>query len=400
MLVTVSTVHEDPATLARWVKHNVAMGADHMVVFLDHPDAPAQSGAWEVLSAHPQVTPVRADAAWWGTDRPSNLNVRQAIHANVAAQVLAKTSEVEWIFHIDGDEVVAIDPDALAAVPADRPAVLLEVVEAVTHYDAREWGTRFKRVPDEDQLVLLHTLGVIPRPSMGALIHGHALGKGGIRPGSDARLNIHGPMSGHRQFEVESFRDPRLRVLHHYSSSGAEMLAKAQRYEMAGQVTMGKPKLKLLKSIRALESLDLSPEARDRWQRKLFDAVLGDRIEDLEALDMIVHVDAERGTHQTVGLSAHARRVLHEGLTDLIGTDKSEFSPWDPTFTHPEAVTLSPTSEESHENGRGVRVVEAFSDRPAAEVTRVVEGEPAKRRSPAGRTSGIFRRRFTSSEIE
>ena len=108
--------------LRRFVADNLASGVDHMVVFLDAPGAAGQAEARAHLEAHPHVTLVCCDRSWWHGDRPERLNVRQRINANVALALFDKVEEVDWVVHVDGDEVVDVDPDALVAVVREAGA--------------------------------------------------------------------------------------------------------------------------------------------------------------------------------------------------------------------------------------------------------------------------------------
>ena len=112
MIVTASTILDTPANVRRFVADNLAMGVDHMVVFLDDPSAPDQDQIADELSRHRHVTCVPAGGDWWAGRRPKGLNVRQRIHANLTLELLADMEWAQWVFHVDGDEVVALDREA------------------------------------------------------------------------------------------------------------------------------------------------------------------------------------------------------------------------------------------------------------------------------------------------
>ena len=91
MIATVSTVKDTLANVQRFVRGNLAGGVDHMVVFLDAPDAEVE--AW--LAGQEHVTHLVADDAWWGGKRPADLNDRQRLHANITKAVLTVTPDAK-----------------------------------------------------------------------------------------------------------------------------------------------------------------------------------------------------------------------------------------------------------------------------------------------------------------
>ncbi|NHA00208.1 hypothetical protein G5V59_08920 [Nocardioides sp. W3-2-3] len=172
MIATVSTVKDTLANVQRFVRGNLAGGVDHMVVFLDGPDAEVE--AW--LADQEHVTCLVADDAWWGGKRPADLNDRQRLHANITKAVLTVVPGVDWLFHVDADEICQIDRAAIASVPASYDAVRLAPLEAVSrkHWDASP--TWFKRLLGESDLKAAGGAGgdreageraVLPRPRGG-----------------------------------------------------------------------------------------------------------------------------------------------------------------------------------------------------------------------------------------
>ena len=79
LLCTVSTVKDTRSNLAWFVQANLASGADHMFVFLETDDPDVQ----ELLDAEEHVTAVRTDEAYWGGERPDDLNQRQIVNADI-----------------------------------------------------------------------------------------------------------------------------------------------------------------------------------------------------------------------------------------------------------------------------------------------------------------------------
>ena len=194
MLFTASTVKDTLPNLRRFVAGNLAGGADHLVVFVDDPDG-TDPAAVDFLAAHDGVTCVLTDDEWWAGDRPGQLNVRQRINANVVKAVLSRLDPAhgwaDWVFHIDADEIVQIDRMALSSAPETASVVRLAPLEAVSQQHWDDDPTLFKRLLEDDDLTLLHTLGVIDRSHNGAYFHGHVDGKSGVRPTLDLWLALH-----------------------------------------------------------------------------------------------------------------------------------------------------------------------------------------------------------------
>src|SRR4051812_3411878 len=205
------------------------MGADHMVVFLDVADDDQPTD----LPSHEQVTLVCTDPAYWDGHRPPLLNERQRINADVALTALALFDEVEWAFHLDGDECLDIDMDVLSQVPAEISCVRLNTLEVVSR---RVWATDvrwFKRLLDYEELCLAHALGLVGAPSNSEWFNGHTAGKPGVRPSLDTCLDIHRPTDRARR-ELVAFRDPALNVLHFESFCEAEFVRKWEAHLSSG----------------------------------------------------------------------------------------------------------------------------------------------------------------------
>lgn len=221
LLVAASTVKDSLEHVRRYVDGNLAGGVDHLVVFLDAPSDEGQGEVLAHLEQHPRVTVVRAGGAWWGGDRPRELNVRQCINANVTRRVLEGLGLGHgWLLHVDGDEVVRVDRAALAAVPAETTALRLAVREAVSSSTWAGHPTAFKRELDDDDLALLHGLGLLAEPSNQSWIRGHVMGKSAVRIGAERWLTLH------KVARDDGSHDPGLEdeawVVHHYESYSLE----------------------------------------------------------------------------------------------------------------------------------------------------------------------------------
>lgn len=319
MIATVSTVKDTLANVQRFVRGNLAGGVDHMVVFLDGPDPEVE--AWLATQEH--VTHLVADDAWWGGKRPADLNDRQRVHANIAKAVLTVVPGVDWLFHVDADEICQIDRAAIEAVPASYDAVRLAPLEAVSrkHWDGSP--TWFKKLLDEPDLKLLEVLGVIEKPANGHLFHGHVEGKTATRPRLDRWLTIHRTVDEKRD-EVPHFTAPGLTVLHYESYSGEDFVRKWSAMLAAGPAVSLRPVRERTKAaIQALIGKPLTPELREQYLIRIFEATTEDDFDTLRELGLLVEADPTQGTHAPQLLEA--RDQLADALAALADQPKDAF---------------------------------------------------------------------------
>jgi hypothetical protein len=330
MLLTVSTVKDTLPNLQRFVAHNLAGGVDHLVVFLDAGDREVR--AW--LDEHPHVTCVRTDASWWAGDRPAELNVRQRVNANTAKAALACLGWARepgtWLFHVDADEVVHVDREVLAAVPAEERVVRLRALEAVSQERWEAPPTLFKRLLDKPDLTLLQVLGVIDRPQNGAYFHGHVDGKAGIRPGLDTWLTLHqGQDAGGTA--LEAWGDDRLSVLHFESFSGEDFVRKWTSILEAGPVPSFRPAREpTAVALRALIAKGLSAEQAAPYLLRIYRSTTEDDLTTLRDLGLLVEVDPAAGTHRPAVLPDDGAAALADALERLREAPKRVFHPGTP----------------------------------------------------------------------
>ncbi len=327
MLVTASTVLDEPANVEQFVQRNCASGVDHMIVFLDDPHAAGQTEVRSMLGEHPHVTCVPTDEAWWLGDRPHQLNVRQRINANLALHLLADLDEAQWLFHVDGDEVAVLDRDALDAVPVGVDSVWLTPWEAVSRPDAHEPPTLFKPLLGDDDLQLLTVLGVVAEPTNQAYFHGHLLGKSGVRPGSGLRLALHDPVDpdGRRVPLEQRHRDDRLHLLHYDAVSGEEFVRKWSAMVAAGPVALRKDRAPLARALRTLLAKDLDEQTRAQLLRRLYAETTQDDVETLGALGLLRHTDPLRGGLRPRSFSPAALALLRRRLDEAAAAPKRPF---------------------------------------------------------------------------
>ncbi|HWI44271.1 MAG TPA: glycosyltransferase family 2 protein [Nocardioides sp.] len=334
MIATVSTVKDTLANVQRFVAGNLAGGIDHMVVFLDAADPEVE--AW--LSTQEHVTHVVADEAWWGK-RPAELNNRQRTLANLTKALFTVVPGVDWLFHVDADEICQIDRDVIASVPKGHDAVRLAPLEAVSrkHWDGSP--TWFKRLLDEQDLLLLEVLGVIEKPTNGHLFHGHVEGKTAVRPSLDRWLTIHRTVDAKRE-EVPHFEAPGLRVLHYESYSGEDFVRKWSSILSAGPDLSLRPVRQRTKgAVQALAGKSLSPELREAYLARIFEATTEDDFDTLRELGLLVEADPTRGTHAPQPLAPEAREQLAQMLAALAGQPKDAFKVCGPAGPVEEALS-------------------------------------------------------------
>ena len=327
MLFTASTVKDALPNVQRFVAGNLAGGVDHMFVFLDAPGAEDQREVRAWLEEQPHVTTVATDKDWWTGDRPGQLNVRQRINVNLIKQVLSGLDWAEWLFHIDGDEIVQVDRAVLDTAPAEVPAVRLAPLEAVSrmHWDGDP--TWFKTLLDDDDLALLHALGVIDRQGNGAYFHGHVEGKGGIRPRAKGWLTLHKAVDAARE-PLEEFRHEALRLLHYESYSGEDFVRKWTAMVASGPTAGFRPaRGNTAVALRALIGKNLSEEKARAYLMKLFERTTEDDFETLRDLGLLVEVDPTRGGHVPREFPAGGREAMLSALDMLRDQPKRGFHP-------------------------------------------------------------------------
>lgn len=300
MLVTASTVKDTLPNIQRFVTGNLAGGADHLFVFLDAGDPEVR----EYLDQHPHVSCVRTDESWWRGERPEQLNARQRLNANVVKALMSTVAGVDWVFHVDADEIIQVDRAVLDTVPADTRVVKLETLEAVSRKSWDGDPTWFKPLLGKDDLTLLETLGVLDRATNGAYFHGHVDGKSGVRPALDVWLTMHRGIDADRQ-ELAFFQHEALRLLHYESFSVEEFVRKWTSILASGPMAHFRPAREA--TAVALETLlgkGLSEERVAPFLMRIFERTTEDDFDTLRDLELLVEVDPRHGTHQPAAFPA------------------------------------------------------------------------------------------------
>ncbi len=370
MITTVSTVKDDLARLERWIDRNQAAGVDRVVVFLDDRDD-AQSAA--LLNERPGVIAIDA-RTWWGDGVPLRLNARQRINANAALDVVRDTDPQGWMFHIDGDEVLHLDTERLLALPGDIEAVQLSPLEALAQW---EWPdddvSLFKRLLTDEELDLLHLLGMLERPDNRAYFRGHTVGKAGLRVSTDAWLEIHRVVDDQRA-PVAVHRADWLQVLHYESHTLEEFVRKWTNHTTSGHRLMARPERQQLASAMTADGWERWPvEVADRVRRELFAATVLDDRDGLERLDLLVAPVVQRPSDAPAPSDPHGEQIKQR-LDALADADKSRFRLGEPGTARSSLTAKTVSRRRSRE-----RIVGSGAPRMFSRVAIVNRGEAAMR---------------------
>lgn len=293
MIFVCGTVKDTLENVRTYVERNLAAGADHLFVFLDAPDPAVE----EWLAAHPHVTHVVCDDAYWVPHRPEKLNARQVTNANLVSALLACFDWAEWLFHLDADECLELDRDKLATVPADKTAVRLAPIEAISNLAGRALP-HFKRPLTREEAHRLADAGIIERPRddespIATYFRGHVLGKAGVRPGLDWWMQLHRTVYvGPEETEVPTQLAPWLAHRHYESVSGEEFIRKWLSHLSAGEIRLRARRRRLFNELRKLqEDPSLDDAGRRAEMTRIYTEQVEDKYDELLAAGVLVSLD-------------------------------------------------------------------------------------------------------------
>ncbi|MGC4110763.1 MAG: glycosyltransferase family 2 protein [Nocardioides sp.] len=319
MLVSVSTLKDRPDQALLFVRRNLHNGIDHMFVFLDA----AQPEVAEVLRAEPHVTVIEAHGeSWWGDKRPSQLNLRQHTNANVLKAVISGLEGVTWMFHLDADEVIHLDRPRLEGLDRSVSIVHLETLEVATGEWVPGAPALYKRGLNNNQLALLHTLGVILEPVNTVYFHGHTGGKSGFRPTLALYTGIHKPRD-ERDEVPEGHTADWLRVLHH---EGAGFHAFERKWR--NLLTSGpRPKFRRTRNqtasaFLAILNAGFPPEKEEHYLREIYRRRAEDDTELLNDLGLLVSVNPDERRYEPRGIPPAALATVERRLAGAAEQDK------------------------------------------------------------------------------
>jgi hypothetical protein len=322
VILSVSTVKDSLPNVEKFVRRNLAGGVDHLVVCLDAEQPDVQ----DFLTAHPHVTCVATHRGWWHGRRPTRLNRRQNANANVVAQLVARLGWVDWLIHLDGDEVVDLDTEELGRLDPQARVVTLAPLEAVTGTPYGEDAVLFKRLLDGDELQLLYLLGLVVEPDNGAYFRGHVSGKRGLRPAADLQVGIHWVLDGDGSV-IEPVSSDRQRVFHFESATFEEFERKWEALlTSGGVVTQRGSRAAVGSAIAALRATGLVSEEARPYLRRIYDRVADD-VPTLLDLRLLERVDPDGRSRSPQPLPPGGREAMLHLLDRLRPLDKEQFAP-------------------------------------------------------------------------
>jgi hypothetical protein len=162
----VTTLREPTAKVVRFVNYHLNIGVDRIHLFLDDPADPFTADPGD-----PRVTVTRCDAAHWERTRRAletgvlqglrdcrggryqetlrqlreqapGVTTRQYLNASLALAE-ARASGLDWLFHVDGDELIHAPAglaNELARAPESVQCVIFSTLEAVPDAEVRSDG--------------------------------------------------------------------------------------------------------------------------------------------------------------------------------------------------------------------------------------------------------------------
>ena len=322
MIYTVSTIKDTQPNLDRFIGRNLRAGADHLFIFLEGPDAAAQSR--RIASRH--VTTIVPDERYWGGPPPLSLNARQTINANLVNCLLAPFEWAGWLFHIDGDECLHIDKAYLRSLDAGVHCVRAMPLEAVSQRDAGAEVTRFKRKLSAGELEKLHRLGMIDTARNRAYFRGHVLGKSGIRPSPFLSLRVHDVKTPNHAV-LRDHRSDRIRMLHYESTSAADFIRKWKGHHGAPAARRPEQNATRLAVSAVLDSRMLSDQAKQEQLLGIYRRHIEDDVDTLESLGFLVTPDRRRHRYRPQAHTPWQADLIRQLLDVLLVADKRHFRP-------------------------------------------------------------------------
>lgn len=227
----VTTLRCDTEHALRFVRHHHALGATAFYLYFDDPADPALPAC----AALPGVTAVGCTAEHWaavGVDAATAIVDRQQANAT-AAVARARQADVEWLAHIDCDELLVcegvasvagylggLDP-AVAQVRCELREAVAHVLEPSAPFEDVEW---YKSKPGRYAAWLARLLGAGSAFDEGQYLRGHTVSKVLVRTAAPVVA-----LSCHRaEFArpVRTVPARELLLLHHDAMGMAQWLEK------------------------------------------------------------------------------------------------------------------------------------------------------------------------------
>lgn len=255
----------------------------------------------------------------------ATLNGRQRVVSNLVRQACSAVPDLDWLFFLDGDEVVMLDPVALSACPIDVDAVRLLPLEAVagTEGNGRQL---FKRLLTKPELRRLRRAGLLDRANNARYFHGHVSGKVGIRPGADLRFGVHAATDPAGD-KVEHFTDPRLRHLHYESPTFDEFVRKWTALASSGPPPGMRDRRAVILEAFVEFQHETDEDVLAARQRALYDDFVAEDVAGLLAQGVLESIEVSEPTWQGKPLEFSVRSALEHALRETQLRPKREFLP-------------------------------------------------------------------------
>lgn len=196
----VATVRAPAEEILDFAAHHLDLGAHRVFIYLDDDNR----AAFDALKTHPKCRPILTDAQYWrrlGIKRRAKHQSRQFENARHA---YARAGDVDWLTHIDVDELLWPERDLatqLAELPPDCLCARMRPVEALAPDGDAGAVTHFKACAADRPTRRHQTRDVYGE--FGAVLNGgflsHVAGKMIYRTGiPDLRVQIHNVFQGDR----------------------------------------------------------------------------------------------------------------------------------------------------------------------------------------------------------
>lgn len=187
----VATIKAPTAEIMEFCAHHLELGAHRLFIYLDDDN----QQAFDILSAHPKIRPIMTDADYWQKLGMKRRGKHQSRQFENARHAYGRAQDVEWLTHIDVDELLWPDRDLaqiLAALPYKCLCARVRPYEALAGGEGPE--THFKGFSIKQPKRKRETAAIYP--SFGAHLNGgflsHVAGKMFYRTGiADLKVQIH-----------------------------------------------------------------------------------------------------------------------------------------------------------------------------------------------------------------
>lgn len=217
----VSTVRAPLDDTLRFAFYHLNTGMDALILFFDDPEDPAI----ERLRPFGRITVIACDDTYWqaaGISRNASIEARQIFNADRGLSI-AKTMHMDWIIHIDSDELIYTRvPLGELLSGAESDVVRFDIREAIPRNpnakEAFDGISLFKRPSSRLKRAIVILLGCRHAVYHREYFRGHLESKSAVRVDADIPgMGIHWPK--HSGMSSGIVTDERIVLLHFESCS-------------------------------------------------------------------------------------------------------------------------------------------------------------------------------------